>query len=114
MKNNRGNGNELSDYRIIQASLAIHRDGGLCVRCYWNGIIRPYEHVHHVFGRGTHVGDSQEDYYNLLCLCAECHDKLSAVRVPLKEVHREQMILLAFANAHPINPEFEHNFDEQD
>ena len=97
---------DLRDYRIIQAALAVYRDDGYCVRCYWNGKLRPYEHVHHVFGRGTEVDSVNEQYDTLLCLCIECHGDFNPVRVPTKEIALEQLMLLNKANEVPVNSRF--------
>lgn len=102
----------LKEYRREQAALAILRDNGYCVRCYWfPGHIKAYEHVHHTEGRGTY---EKEHYTKLICLCAECHNLFSAMRVKEKSIHREQRELIKIANKHPINLKFNQDFDEQD
>ena len=107
MKRNLGNGNkDLRDYRIIQAAFAINRDDGYCVRCYWMGKLKQYEHVHHVFGRGTEVGDVREQYISLLCLCFECHNLYRPIRTIGKEKHQAQINMLAWANKTPVNSRF--------
>lgn len=115
-KRNPGNGKReaLANYRKTQAALAIARDFGYCVRCYWTDKLTQYEHVHHVFGRGTEVGDDREQYTSLICLCANCHRLVSAIRFRIKPQHTEQILLLERANENPINANFQHNIYEQD
>ena len=102
---------DLREYRREQAVKAIHRDGGLCVRCYWfPGRIKEFEHIHHARGRGTY---EKEHYTSLLCLCVQCHEALSAMRSEGKPRHGYQLSLLKIVNNHPINPEFEHDSEEE-
>jgi len=108
---------ELKEYRSIQATMAINRDAGLCVNCYWfQEKIQPYDHVHHTEGRGT---KEKEQYTKLLCLCAYCHNLFSPIKFPNKEIHIDQKYLILLANRFPINQEFTppksiQNFDERD
>lgn len=103
---------DLRAYRREQAVKAIHRDGGLCVHCYWfPGRVKEFAHVHHVRGRGTY---EKEHYTSLLCLCVQCHDVFSAMRSEGKPRHQYQLSLLKVANNYPINSEFEHDIEEQD
>lgn len=118
LRKNPGSGKEkkqqlekLKKYRKVQAALAISRDLAYCVRCYWSGRIKDYEHVHHTEGRGTY---EKEHYTKLLCLCVDCHRLFSTMRVKLKTFHAAQRALVDLANENPINTNFEHNFDEQD
>jgi hypothetical protein len=122
LRKNPGSGKEkkkqreaLKEYRRVHAALAIHRDNGYCVACFVEkkGYLRKYEHVHHVFGRGTKAGDEKERYTSLMCLCAFHHRHISIVRFQGKRRHKRQLTLLGIANNQPINPDFEHNTDEQ-
>ncbi len=102
---------DLREYRRTQAVKAIHRDGGLCVHCYWfPGHIKEFDHVHHARGRGTY---EKEHYTSLLCLCISCHTVLLAMRSEGKPRHEYQLSLLKVANEHPINSEFEHDPEEE-
>ena len=100
---------DLREYRRTQAVKAIHRDGGLCVHCYWfPGHIKEFDHVHHARGRGTY---EKEHYTSLLCLCVRCHEAFSAMRSESKASNQYQLALLKIVNAHPINSEFQHDPD---
>ena len=60
--------------------------GGLCERCYENGIIKHGEHVHHIIHlTPDNVSDPNIslNFDNLILLCRECHE----------EQHREEKSL---------------------
>lgn len=93
------------EYVQEQAQIAIHRDGGFCVFCwFWEGKRVPYEEVHHFFGRGRDEGDSREHYTSLVCTCKPHHP--GPVYYP--EKHPELMEVLGLANSRPINRRFKH------
>jgi hypothetical protein len=99
---------KLSDHRKTQRLIAISRDSGRCVYCHYVlGRERYYDHVHHVYGRGTKASDWRESYDVLLCLCLTCHTMLRPLRYKRgTPTFHEQ--LLARANKEPINCDFEH------
>lgn len=53
--------------------------GGLCERCYKNGIIKHGEHVHHIkHVTPENVSDPSVtlNFDNLILLCRECHGEM--------------------------------------
>lgn len=102
-------------YRSEQAKLAIYRDNALCaIHFFSHGVRRPYEEVHHVFGRGRDAGDWREHVSSLLCVCRQCHPA-GAARAP-NGPHHPIIRILRKANTSPINedvkgsvPKFEEN-----
>jgi hypothetical protein len=86
--------------------LCVDRDLASCVICWFNeGVKTPYNHVHHVMGRGTEAGDTREHYKSLMCVCADCHPS------PAQDAGSKQrwvIDLLDKANSTPINKSFEH------
>lgn len=62
-------------YRDEQRQLALERDSGWCVWCFYKKkILTSAIEVHHVYGRGTlKTKDEYERYIFLLSLCRSCH-----------------------------------------
>jgi hypothetical protein len=98
----------LKAYRKSQASLAVYRDGGMCVICHFKFFRdRRMDDVHHVYGRGSREGDWREKYTSLICTCRECHPQ--PIFAPGSSVELEWVeTILKKANAAPINMNFKH------
>ena len=95
---------ELRKYREQQALLAIHRDHALCaIHFFLFGERKPYEEVHHVFGRSRMAGDWKEHHSSLMCVCRACHPA-GAARAPYGS-HEKYIDVLRRANKTPINPD---------
>ena len=96
---------ELRAYRQQQAALAIWRDRGLCVICYFkHKRLIAFDDVHHVFGRGRKIDSWREKFRNLMCVCRECHPQPASD--PKATKHQDIVELLEKANREPINIEF--------
>lgn len=97
----------VGEYRRQQGFIAIFRDHGRCVFCYYViGRDRMFDEVHHVFGRGVKAGDWRDEYTSLLCLCRDCHSMLRPLGYKRGTPTFEER-LLERANREPINLDFE-------
>lgn len=71
----------LAEYRVKQRTLAIYRDGGYCVICWFKYNRRTvFTQVHHTYGRGRTIDDYREHFEYLMCVCDNCHPQ------PIKSV----------------------------
>ena len=86
-----------------QAPIAIFRDEGYCIFCYFvEGKLVPYEEVHHFYGRGREEGDWREHYSSLGCVCKKHHPR----PIHVEGKHPEIEKVLRMANKNPINSRF--------
>lgn len=93
----------LDEYREIQKRLAVRRDDGYCVFCFF--LLGVREHavdVHHVFGRGKDIEDIREDCTSLLCTCRHHHPGPILTEIPSPE--QDYIVAVGImANRTPIN-----------
>lgn len=85
--------------------------GGLCERCYENGIIKHGEHVHHIIHlTPDNVSDPSISlsFGNLILLCRECHEaehkdeKSHALREAMKHKSKKRFTVSATGKVEAI------------
>jgi hypothetical protein len=97
---------ELSAYRKEARSVAILRDGGFCMMCYWLDDKRtPFTDVHHVFGRGTSICD-KENPSSLMSVCRKCHPQPILMVRHLTGWKHAVLYTWLNMNQHPMNRSF--------
>ncbi len=98
----------LKEWRQKNVEVAISRDAGYCVICWFRDNKKvPYQEVHHVFSRGNSWGDWHEDYHNLMCVCQACHPQPIITPGASANLGWVEDILKK-ANDTPINEDFKH------
>jgi hypothetical protein len=99
---------DLANYRRVQSALAIDRDGGLCIFCYFLlGEKTKRDDLHHVYGRGKAAGDWRESYKNLAGTCRRHHPL--PIQTPGGNPNLDWVEdVLRMANETPINKKFKH------
>lgn len=98
----------LSEYRSRNAKLAIYRDDGMCVICWFRyNRKRLSTQVHHIYGRSRQP-DWREHYTSLMGVCNECHPK-PIIHKPASESMVWIEEIAEKMNDTPINKDFEHD-----
>lgn len=97
---------ELRLYRQAQYRLAVERDRGLCVFCWFlDGRQVLASDVHHVYGRGRQAGDWREHHTQLVCTCRAHHPP--PIREPGANPRLEWVEkVVERANRTPVNKSF--------
>lgn len=93
-------------FREQQRAIAIYRDSGFCVVCYFTlGVKKLADDVHHVYGRASGEAvftSSKENHKSLCSLCRKHHNSVGSIR---KKGSSWDFIIgiLQLANDTPIN-----------
>lgn len=101
----------MHEWRRRSVQLAIARDNGKCVVCWFlhGRKATPQQQVHHVYSRDRKEGGWREHYTNLMCVCQEHHPP--PIITPGASSHLGWVEeLLHQANRTPINREFIHDY----
>ncbi len=100
----------MQDWRKKNVQLAIARDNGQCVFCWFqNHAEVPHTQVHHVYSRDRSAGGWREHYTNMLCVCNEHHPPPIIFPGASKNLSWVEEVARQ-ANEQPINEKFIHSY----